>query len=518
MTTAPRLNPSPPALKRNVAANFLGQGWVVLMSFAFVPVYIRHLGIEAYGLIGFFVAMQAWIVIIDLGLAMTLGREMARFSQTRTDAAGIRQLLRGAEKVYAALGTAAALALLAAAPALAQHWFKAGSMPVPVVEAAVMWMGTGLVLRWAAQLYRSAIQGLQEQVWLAQFSAAAATVRAAGALLAAWQGSLIGFFAWNALASAVELAVLVWRLYAYLPASQEQPAGALAASPLRRVWRFAGAVFATNLFAVVMTQSDKFLLSGLLSLADFGVYTFAFTLGTAAAAFTTPIFQAVAPRLAADIASGHAPRVVDTYHKACQTMTLVVVPAAALGIFHSRSVIEVWSANAALAAAAAPLAAIFIAAYMVSSLVHVPAALALGYGWARWALVTNGLSAVVVLPALWFATRHFGPVGAAATNLGLNLLYFFVAVAALHRRFLVGEWRAWFLADNVVPLALALGLAGLLLWVAPAGMGRGAQAAFLVGSWALVSLCVAWALPYPRSVIAGFMPGHPARARAPPHT
>lgn len=39
-------------LKRNVIANYLGQGWRVLMSLAFVPLYIKYLGIEAYGLIG----------------------------------------------------------------------------------------------------------------------------------------------------------------------------------------------------------------------------------------------------------------------------------------------------------------------------------------------------------------------------------------------------------------------------------------------------------------------------------
>ena len=193
-------------------------------------------------------------------------------------------------------------------------------------------------------------------------------------------------------------------------------------------------------------------------------------------------------------------------------MALVVVPAAALGIFHSRSVIEVWSADAALAAAAAPLASIFIAAYMVSSLVHIPAALALGYGWARWALVTNALCALVVLPALWFATLRFGPVGAAATNLGLNLLYFFVSVAFLHRRFLTAEWRAWFFNDNLVPLALALGLSAAALWLAPAGLGRWAQGGLLIAAWLLVSLCVAWVLPYPRSVLLGLWPARAGRA------
>ena len=42
------------SLKKNFVANYFGQGWQALMGLAFVPVYIRYLGIESYGLIGIF--------------------------------------------------------------------------------------------------------------------------------------------------------------------------------------------------------------------------------------------------------------------------------------------------------------------------------------------------------------------------------------------------------------------------------------------------------------------------------
>ena len=48
------------------------------MGFVFVPVYISYLGIEAYGLIGLFATLQAWLSLLDLGLSPTLNREMAR--------------------------------------------------------------------------------------------------------------------------------------------------------------------------------------------------------------------------------------------------------------------------------------------------------------------------------------------------------------------------------------------------------------------------------------------------------
>ncbi len=68
-------------VKRNIIANFAGQGWAALMALAFVPLYIKFLGIEAYGLIGFFAMLQGAFQILDFGLSQTMNREMARYSR-----------------------------------------------------------------------------------------------------------------------------------------------------------------------------------------------------------------------------------------------------------------------------------------------------------------------------------------------------------------------------------------------------------------------------------------------------
>ena len=68
------------SVKRNVLANYVGQGWSALMGLAFVPLYIRYLGIEAYGLIGVFAVLQACLSLLDMGMTPTLNREMARFT------------------------------------------------------------------------------------------------------------------------------------------------------------------------------------------------------------------------------------------------------------------------------------------------------------------------------------------------------------------------------------------------------------------------------------------------------
>ncbi|MBI3358176.1 MAG: polysaccharide biosynthesis protein, partial [Nitrospirae bacterium] len=81
------------ALKKNILANYFGQGWTILMKLAFIPLYIHYLGMEAYGLIGVFTVMQTGFLLLDMGMIPTLNREMARFTAGAHTSDTIRELL-----------------------------------------------------------------------------------------------------------------------------------------------------------------------------------------------------------------------------------------------------------------------------------------------------------------------------------------------------------------------------------------------------------------------------------------
>ena len=98
------------------------------MSVAFVPLYIRYLGIEGYGLIGVFAVIQAWLTLLDFGMKPTLGREMARYTAGAHDAQSIRNLLRSVEFIGFAFAVAVATGIWAVSGWLASDWVKANSL------------------------------------------------------------------------------------------------------------------------------------------------------------------------------------------------------------------------------------------------------------------------------------------------------------------------------------------------------------------------------------------------------
>lgn len=173
-------------LKKNILANFLGKGWSLLMGLVFIPLYIQFLGIEAYGLVGFFVALQATVYLFEFGLSATMNREMARCSvwPDRMDEA--RDLARTLEIIYWAVGIIIALVVYWSAPWLAMNWVKTETLPFNTVRQAVAMMGINIAFQWPVSLYSGGMMGLERQVLLNGLVATLGTLRGVGAVLAIW--------------------------------------------------------------------------------------------------------------------------------------------------------------------------------------------------------------------------------------------------------------------------------------------------------------------------------------------
>ena len=64
-------------LARNFLAGLTNSMWSMVVTLVCVPMYLYYLGVEAYGLVGFFIFTQSVLQLLDLGLAPTINREVA---------------------------------------------------------------------------------------------------------------------------------------------------------------------------------------------------------------------------------------------------------------------------------------------------------------------------------------------------------------------------------------------------------------------------------------------------------
>ena len=213
-------NSVPPVrLRRNLLANIAGSAWTALLYVVCVPLYIKLMGIESYGLVGFFVTLVAVSSLLELGLGATLNRELARRSIDRARANDSRDLVRTLEIVYWTLAATMGVLTILLAPAIAHHWLQSATLSTSKVQSAIVLMGLVLTFQWPLSLYSGGLLGLERQVELNAILVVMMTVRTGGAVLVLWLVSptIEAFFLWQLAAAAAHSVVAGFVLWRTLP-------------------------------------------------------------------------------------------------------------------------------------------------------------------------------------------------------------------------------------------------------------------------------------------------------------
>jgi len=494
------------SLQRNVVANYVGQGWRALMSLAFVPLYIKYLGIEAYGLIGIFAILQAWLTLLDLGMKPALGREMARFTAGARSPESIRDLLRSVEVIGLAIAGVVAAGIWAGSGWLAADWLKSGSLPTAQVAQAVAIMGVVSALRFIESIYDSTLVGLQRQVLENVVASIMATVRSVGAVavLALVSPSIEAFFLWHGVISVVSVILLAAAVYRTLPTAPRPAQFSLPA--LMTTWRFAAGMMVITVLALLLTQVDKILLSRLLTLEAFGYYALAGTVATALYMLSGPIGIAAYPRFTELVTLRDESRLRAVYHESAQAVTVLMGAAAVVLIVFGDQVLLLWTGDPRLTANVGPLVTVLALGTLLHGLMGIPYYLQLAYGWTSLTIRVNTVAVAVLVPAiLWVVPAH-GAIGAAWVWVALNVGYLTFEIYFMHRRVLRSEKVRWYLGDVAVPLIAATGAAWLARWARPSELGTLGEICALAASAAFVLTAAALTAPLVRSRVAQYLP------------
>jgi O-antigen/teichoic acid export membrane protein len=495
------------ALRRDTFANLVGRGWAALAGLVFVPVYIQLLGVEAYGLVGFAATLQVGISLLDVGLATTLNRELARADSGKGEEGGAedaqqrRDLVRTLEVPYwiAALMIVALVEL--GASAIAQGWLHPDRLPTESVANAIRLIGLTVALQFPFTLYEGGLLGIGRQVALNALLVVGATLRF-GAVIAVlvWISPTVeAFFVWQVAITALQTLAGAWLLWSSLPRAPMR--AHFRWNVLAGVWRFAAGMAGVTLTAVALTHMDKLVLSKLLTLTEFGYYTLAAAATGVLYMLFLPLFQAVFPRFSQLIALGDDRPLRVLYHRSAQAMGVLVIPAATVFALFAREIMLLWTRSPEAAEATRVVVALFAVGTGIHGLMNVPYALQLAAGWTRLALYTNVVAIVVLLPAIIVLAGRYGVVGAGIVWVALNVGYATIGIGIMHRRLLRGELARWYLADVGLPLIASIAAAWLVRAAVPAPSTLLALAATVGCAIAVTYVAAAAATPVGRNVL-----------------
>lgn len=482
-------------------ANMAGAGWSAILQFLSVPLVLKLIGVEAYGLVGFFVALQASLQALDFGFSATVNRELARYSTQPGRSDEARDFVRTMELVYWGVGICIGTAIVILAPTIAQHWLQASRMSTGDVAKAVQFIGVVIAIQWPLSFYQGGLAGLQQMVRLNAVRIGAATLSTGGSLLVLWlvEASIHSYFLWQILASSTQLLVTATLLWVCMPTGTRRER--FDHKRLFGVARFAAGTGGIAALGTVLSQMDKVVLSRILPLEQFGFYTLAVLLVSSLNLFISPVFSAFYPRLTEIVARGETESIRESYHQTTQLMACLILPAGGLLIAFAPMCLMAWTGDPAVSGPVASILVLLVVGTTVNGLMHMPYALQLAFGWTRLGVYLALCNVVLFAPMMVWGAFHFGAVGGAAIWALLNIFNLVVGLPLTHRRLLQGEMGVWLLRDVGYPLLAVLGVMLTARGIVDTG-ATGSSALLQLAAVALSALLAAgFSSPYIRTVL-----------------
>lgn len=459
------------SFKRNVIASYFSQIYTAVVGIVMLPFYIRYMGAEAYGMIGFFTMLQAWFALLDMGLTPTIGRETARFNAGAIDVLSFRRLYRSLSCIFICIAMSGAVLLLWQASNIANHWLNVKLIPVKEVVTALQIIAVCVSLRWLGGLYRGVITGFERLVWLSGFNLIIGTLRFIIVIpVMSYFGYTIQvFFSYQLVLAICECAGLWLKSLALLPRFSTLDGAAIGWSfkPVRPVLKFALSIAFTSSVWVLVTQTDKLVLSSILSLSDYGVFTLAVLVSSGIMIVGAPISTVLMPRMASLYASGQNAEIVVLYKSSTQLVSVIAGAAAITLILCADELLTVWTGNVEIAQKAAPILRLYAIGNVLLAIGAFPYYLQYARGELFYHLLGNALMVVLIIPCIILAAKGYGGVGAGVVWCFMNGLYLFCWVAYVHKKLVPGVHYRWLFGDVLQIFAPALCVALFVAYLVP---------------------------------------------------
>ncbi len=465
-------------LARNAVWNLFGLGIPLLVAAFAIPILIRGLGADRFGILAIAWTLLGYLTLFDLGV----GRALTRSIATRRGAgaeADLPQLAGAALAFTLVLGAIGGGVLALAAPAIA-GWLRTPAELREEMRVSLLWLAASLPFVLGTATLRGILEGYQ------RFGIANALRIGFGVYtfvvpLVLLQRSpslppiILALAAGRAAAWLLHL-VAAWRV---LPALR----GGLRVQPelLAGLVRDGGWMTVTNIVGPIIVYSDRVLIAGMISTAAVAHYATPFELASRILVIPAALAGVLFPSFAAEHAAERG--TVRALHRRGVIVTLLLVfPLGLVLNAFAPEILGLWIGPDFAGAGVAVLRWLSFG-IVVNSVAHVPFALLQAAGHSDRVAKLHLIETPFALLITAWAIR-LGGISFAAAAWSLRASIDAVALFVMARRPLAGapEGASWL-------AALGMTAAGLFAVSLPAGVGARALVAATV---LLSSAAIGW--------------------------
>ena len=432
----------------NVLSSYASQIYLIIISIAILPVYIKYMGAEAYGLVGFFAMLQGLFSLLDFGLTPTISRQTAQYNAGAENALSFRRLFRALSSIFILIAVVGGGFLFLLNDYIAQNWLKLENLNISDVLFCLQIMAVCVSLRWMTGLYRGVISGFEQIVWLSVINSIIATLRFPGVLLYMYYFGFTvrSFFIFQFFIAILEFLLLAIKSSLLLPKLELHQLIGWSLKPVKPILGFALTIAFTSAVWVLFTQLDKFVLSGILSLSDYGYFTLAVLVAGGILQLSAPISAPIMPRMARLVGENKHEQMREIYLNATQFIAVIVVTAGIVLAGVAKPVLYAWTGDMTLAIEASPVLQLYALGNALLALSAFPYYLQYAKGNLTYHLVGNIISVIILVPTIVWAATKYGSIGAGWVWFLTQLVYLVFWVSYVHAKIEPNMNLLWFKA------------------------------------------------------------------------
>lgn len=412
------------SIKTNTIANYVGQLYMAIMAVAIVPFYIERMGIEGYGLVGMFAMVQGWMQLLDMGISASISRESAKARISHDNAKFYKQF----QSLVIILFLFIALVVIGVgiflSPYIVHRWLNTNlsdSITIPAFICIILTVS----LRWQCSPLRSALQGLERQVYINVVNIIVVTLRFPCSLVVLdyFNNSLVHYFIYQSFIAVVELTLFLMLVKRFSPFPEKVKVfNRVFLAEVKPTLRFAMGAATTSAIWVFISQLDKLILSGLIPLHSYGYFTMAISAAGCISILSGPLGQAVSPRLTSLYSRGERVSMLRLYRQATRYMAMIIIPVATMLGFADEAV-YVWAGDWGIARSVGPILRWYAWGNGLLALSAFVYYLQCAYGSLRFHIIGNLFFSIVLIPSIYLSAKYFGTLGTARVWFVQNAVY-----------------------------------------------------------------------------------------------
>lgn len=352
-----------------------------------LPLIVRMLGLEAYGILTMVMAITGYFAVIDINVTAGSIKYVSEY-HAREELAKVNEVISFGVLFYLGLGLIGAMAIGLGAPWLVGILFDLPPDRAALAIDALRLAGIGFLFTQCQSYLNSVTQALHRYDLTAIAEAAFGTFIPAATVLILWLGyGLLEVVTVRVVTGAVHgavLAVIAKRLlpgYAFSMPQKEM---------ISRLMGFSGYSFMSRLAALTHAQADKLIIGSILGMAALAYYAVAAQIVGRIVSLTFRMSSVLFPAASAMQARGEMVRLGDIYLKASKYVTYLNGSAILLVCLFGREILHYWM-GAEFANAGYLVLVLIAIALFFDSLTSIPSLINDAFGRPR----NTGLFAIV---------------------------------------------------------------------------------------------------------------------------